>query len=191
MAPETLTEQQRKWMASVRQSLETSTGRTLAAWVEVARDCPETTPRGRQHWLKETHGLGQNYAMLVLGELARASGEKQRAPEDLAAALWCDPAATAILQRLRSAIGALPDVVHGQRKGFTSWSGRYAFAAARPLSGGKVRLGLAVAPEASPRLVEARREGWSERLKSVLILDDPDQVDGEVEALLARSRDLS
>ena len=32
-----LTEQQRKWMASVRASLETTTGKTLERWVAVAR----------------------------------------------------------------------------------------------------------------------------------------------------------
>jgi hypothetical protein len=60
-------------------------------------------------------------------------------------------------------------VISGQRKGYTAWSRSYAFAATRPQRG-QVRLGLALTPSASPRLQRAQREGWSQRLKSTLLL---------------------
>lgn len=177
------TEQQRKWMASIRQSLETSTGRSMADWVAVARTCPETAPRARLRWFKDSHGLGQNYASVIFGELGKAGGDDPRDPNALAAALWRDPAAAAVLARLRDAIAALPDAITGQRKGYTTWSRGYAFASARPANG-KVRLGLAVPPGADPRLAPPAREGWSERLKAVLVIAGPDEVDSAVAALL-------
>ena len=184
MADNTLTEQQRKWMASVRAGLEKATGRSLAEWVEVARGCPESAPRARQRWFKETHGLGQNYAMMVLNELSGEGVGNPRDPDALAAALWSDPDAAAVFAALKSAVGELPDLITGQRKTYTTWSRAYAFASARPVRGGQARLGLAVAPDADPRLVTAAKEGWSERLLSTLVLTAPAEVDEGVRRLL-------
>ena len=184
MADNTLTEQQRKWMASVRAGLEKATGRSLAEWVEIARGCPETAPRARQRWFKETHGLGQNYAMMVLNELAGEGAGNPRDPQALASALWSDPSAAAIFAALQSAVGELPDLITGQRKTYTTWSRAYAFAAARPVRDRRVRLGLAVAPETDPRLVPAAKEGWSERLRSTLVLETPEDVDARVRDLM-------
>jgi hypothetical protein len=151
----------------------------------VARACPETTPRARQRWLKQNHGLGQNYAMLVLGELARQAGETPRDPATLRTALWSDPEAAAILAALEAAVAPFPDLITGQRKTFSSWSRSFAFAAARPVRGGKARLGLAVSPQADPRLeLAGSKEGWSERLKSALVLSSPAEVDEGLIALL-------
>lgn len=185
-----LTEQQRKWMASVRASLEAKTGKTFEHWVEVARTCPETAPRARQRWFKETHGLGQNYAAVVLEEQAQIDGVSTRAPDDMRGALWSDPDAAAILAALEVAVAELPDLVTGQRKAFTSWSRKFAFAVARPAKGG-VRLGLALDPGANPRLLAPSNEGWSERLKSTAALGAPDQVDAELKALLRAAWEAS
>ena len=174
-----LTEQQRKWMASVRASLPEKTGKSMDQWVEIARTCPETKPRARQAWFKAEHGLGQNYFSFVEHELRARSGENTRDPETLGSALWSDPGAAEIFRAVEAAVAELPQVVVGQRKGFTTFSRRYAFAAARPAKGGVVRLGLALepgegAPAASPN------EGWSERLKSTIALSSRDDVDDGV-----------
>lgn len=186
-----LTEQQKKWMASVRASLEASTGKTLDQWAMIAAACPETKPKARQKWLKDNHGLGQNYAMLVLGEVGRRSGEMPRDPDAMKSALWSDPNSAAIAQALQARVDALPGSITGQRKTYTTWSRNFAFAAARPVKGGAVRLGLAVGPDASPRLSVAEKEGWSERLKSVVLLESPDQVDQDLGDLMAAAFDLS
>ena len=187
-----LTEQQKKWMASVRASLETATGKSVEEWVAVARTCPETKPKARQLWFKETHGLGQNYFMFVMSELARQDGETPRDPADMAKTLWADPGAGAIHAALQAAIDALPGAITGQRKTYTTWSRAFAFACARPVKpNGTVRLGLAVPPDADPRLAPAGKEGWSERLKAVLVLTASDQVDDGVRALLRAAFDNS
>ena len=181
--PTGLSPRQEKWFASVKAGLERDTGKTLEEWVAIVRLCPETKPRARTQWLKDNYGLGQNRAMQVLSA-AFPTGMGWDEPEKLRAALWTDPASAAILQAVERLATALPDVVVGQRKGFTAFSREYQFAAIRPVKGGKAVLGLAVGPEADARLEPPRNEGWSERLKSKLSLDDPAQADATLATLL-------
>jgi hypothetical protein len=180
---ENLTAQQKKWFASVRGGLERETGKSLAEWVAIARTCPETAPRARLNWFKETHGLLQNRASFVLGE-AFPSPVGWSEPDALKAALWTDPSSHAIFDAVEALVLALPEVVAGQRKGFSAWSRNYQFAALRPAKGGKARLGLALSPDADPALEPARSEGWSERLKASLVLNAPGDADARIAALL-------
>lgn len=188
---EHLTERQKKWFASVQASLERDTGKTLAQWVEIVRrDCPETRPRARTQWLKAVHGLGVNRAAYILST-AFPEGPGWDDTEALRAALWTDPASAAVLDVLQAAMADLDGLVTGQRKGFTAWSREFQFAAAKPVKGGSAMLGLAVTPDASPRLLEPKNESWSERLKAKLPLASPAEVDDEVRALLKASWDRS
>lgn len=182
--PQGLTEQQQKWFASLRANLERETGKTLDQWVEIVRrECPETKPKARAEWLKATYGLGQNRAASIFAVAYPESGGWDDAA-GLRAGLWTDPASTTILVALETALADFPDLVTGQRKGYTAWSRKAQFAALKPLRGGEAVLGLAVTPDASPRLAEPRNEGWSERLKAKLVLASPDDVDAELKALL-------
>ena len=183
-APSGLTERQRKWFASVQASLERDTGKTLDQWVAIARTCPETRPKARADWLREHHGLGVNRAAHVLS-VAFPSEDRWDEPDALRAKLWTDPAATAIFEAVEAMIQAsLTPVVTGQRKGFSAFSREFQFASLRPLKGGKVALGLAVTPDADPRLEPPKNEGWSERLKSKVVLSSPAEVDDGIKALL-------
>ena len=188
--PTGLSPRQEKWFAAVRASLERDTGRTLEEWVAIARACPETRPRARTQWLKENYGLGVNRAAQVLSA-AFPSGMGWDEPEKLRAALWTDPVSAAILQAVERLASALPDVVVGQRKGFTAFSREYQFAAIKPAKPGRAILGLAVGTDADPRLEAARNEGWSERLKSKLILESPGEADERLGALLRGSWERS
>jgi hypothetical protein len=180
---EHLTDQQKKWFASIRDGLQRETGRSLAEWVEIARTCPETKPRARLAWFKETHGLLQNRASYVLGEAFPAAAGWSE-PDNLRAALWPDPAGRAILDAVEASVLTLPDVVMGQRKTFSAWSRKHQFAALRPVKGGTAMLGLALSPDASPLLEAPKNEGWSERLKSRMALAAVGDVTPAVEALI-------
>ena len=186
---EHLTERQRKWFASVQASLERDTGKSLGAWVAIAKACPETAPRKRAEWLRAQHGLGQNRAAHVLSVAFPSPGWDDAAA--LRAALWTDPNARAILEAVAAAVADFPDLITGQRKTFTAWSRNFQFAALRPIKGGTAMLGLAVAPDASLRLAPPKNEGWSERLKSKLPLASPADVDAEVAELLRASWEIS
>ena len=181
--PAVLTERQRKWFASVRASLHQATGKSLEEWVAIAVTCPEAAPRKRLAWLKAKHGLGQNYASLVLSQ-AFPPVTSWRTPDALEEALWKKPEDRAVLEAVKALALALPDTLLGQRKGFTAFSRKFQFAAVRPYRSG-VLLGLAVEPSVHPALAPATpREGLNERLKSVLLLDAPGDVEGCVGPLL-------
>ena len=182
--PEHLTERQKKWFASVREGLARDTGKSLEEWVAIALTCPETAPRARQAWLKTHHGLGQNRASYVLSEAFPDKRMVWDNPDETRAALWTDPASIAILEAIEAAVAGFDGLVMGQRKGFTAWSRAFQFAAAKPVKGGTALLGLALAPDASPRLSSPRNESWSERLKAKVALASPAEVDDDLKALL-------
>jgi hypothetical protein len=179
-----LTERQKKWFATVKANFEAKSGKTLEEWIAIARTCPYEKPNARRDWLKANYGLGQNHAMYVLSQAFEAKEPSWDDGPALRRALWTDPASTAILEAVERAVAELPDVVHGQRKGFTAFSRKVQFASVRPLKGGAARLGLGVDPDASPRLEPAGKEGWSERLKAALRLERPGDVDDEIRRLL-------
>ena len=183
MADPNMSEWQRKWFATGLANFEKTSGRTMDEWVAIARTCPETGHRARLKWFKDNHGLLQNRASWVLSA-AFPSPMGWDEPGQLRAALWTDPASTAVLEAVERIVTALPDVSAGQRKGYSAWSHKVQFVAVRPIKGGKARLGLAVEPEANARLLPAKNEGWSERLKGALPLASVAEVDGEVEALI-------
>lgn len=185
-----LTERQQKWLASVQASLERDTGKTIDEWVAIARTCPETRPKAREKWLKEQHGLGINRASFVLSQ-AFPSDDRWDQPEALREKLWIDPASKAVLEALEQAASALGAIVVGQRTGFTVFSRNVAFAAVRPLKGGRAALGLALDPDADPRLSARKNDGWSERLKSRLELASAAHVDERVHDLLRRAWERS
>jgi hypothetical protein len=185
-----LTAQQRKWFASVREGLQRETGRSLAEWVAIAKTCPETAHRARLRWFKENHGLLQNRASYVLGEAfpPEVGWDDAAALRD---ALWSDAGSRAILEAVEKVALALPDVIAGQRKGFSAWSRKHQFAAVRPIRGGTARLGLAVPVAADARLEAAKNEGWSERLKASMMIGAVREVDAGVKRLMKAAWEAS
>lgn len=182
--PQGLTEQQRKWFASVRANLQRETGKTLEEWVEIVRrECKETKPRARTDWLRATYGIGVNRAATIFSVAFPAEMGWDDA-DGLRAALWTDPASAAILETVEAAVAGLDPLVTGQRKTFTAWSRKSQFAALKPVKGGTAMLGLAITPDASLRLQEPKNEGWSERLKAKIPLASAAAVDDDVKALL-------
>jgi hypothetical protein len=181
--PANMTERQEKWFASIVDSMERETGKTLDQWIAIARTCPETKPNARKVWFKDNYGIGTNRAGVILGAAFPEKAMWSK-PDDLRGALWADPGSLAILQAIEKAVAHLPGLVAAQRKGFTAFSKAFQFASAKPAKGGKALLGLALEPSDDPRLEPPKNEGWSERLKSKLVLDDPKQVDASVKALL-------
>lgn len=178
-----LTERQRKYFASLQASLERDTGKPLEQWVAIARTCPESGHRARLKWLKDNHGLLQNHGNHVLSE-AFGSAMSWQEPERLLEALWTDPASKAIFEAVDAAARSPNEVIQTARKGYTAWSRKVQFAAARPVKGGKLMLGLALMHDANARLEAPKNESWSERLKARTRLSSPAEVDAELAALL-------
>jgi hypothetical protein len=183
MSEPNLTERQQKWFASVRQSLERDTGKTLAEWIAIAKTCPETGQRAQLKWFKDNYGLLQNRAMHVLKEAA-GTAEAWRDADGLIEALWTDAGSRAIFEAVGAAASGLPDVIRTARKSYTAWSRKVQFAALRPVRGGTAMLGLAVAAQLDPRLSTPKSESWSERLTARMPLSAPEEIDDSVRALL-------
>jgi hypothetical protein len=169
-----LTERQQAWFASLRAGLERDTGRTLDQWAEIARTCPETKHRARLAWLKAEHGLAQNRASIVLNAAFPPEAGWSN-PDALADALWKTLATRALIDAVKQAIATLPDVVVGQRKGFTAFSRKVQFAAARP-DRDTLLLGLAVPVDPALGLDPVTKAGWSDRLRSQARIATPDRI---------------
>ena len=178
-----LTEQQKKWFASVREGLVRDTGKTLEQWAAIARKCPETRTTARVRWLKDKHGLGVNRAAAVL-DAAFPGQTGWDTPEAMVAALWKAPSDLKIHDALVAAVSRFDGAIVGERKTFTAFSRKYQFAAARPTKDG-VRLGLALDPKASKRLgLRKPNEGWSDRCTASAVLNSTKDIDAELKKLL-------
>ena len=188
--PNSMTARQERWFASIQESMERETGKTIEDWVAIARSCPETRPGARKVWFKAKHGIGTNRASVILGKAFPESAH-WAAPDDLRETLWTDPASRAILEAVETAVAAFPDLVSAQRKGFTAFSRDFQFASVKPFKGGKAVLGLAVPYSIHAGLTEPKNEGWSDRLKAKLLLENPNQVDASVAALLKQAWERS
>ena len=183
-----LTQRQAKWFATVKANFETRTGRSLEAWVEIMKACPDTAPKARQAWLKAEYGVGQNHASYILDAFNPAAGPGWDEPAGLRAALWKEAGSLAILEAVEAVASDVDGVISGQRKGYNSFSRAVQFGAMRPLKGGRALLGLKLEPEASARLSPAvKKEGWSERLSATVELGGAVSVDGEIARLFAEA----
>lgn len=184
---EVLTEQQKKWFASVQAGLVRDTGKSLEEWAVIARACPETTTRGQIDWLRENHGLGVNRGAVVLNA-AFPDRMNWYEADSLRDALWKDAGSRAIFEAVEAKVADFEGLVTGQRKTFSAWSRKAQFAAVKPTKGGGAVLGLAVPPSADPRLEPATgKDGWSDRLKSRLPLSRAGEVDDQVGELLTQA----
>ncbi|MBS0483478.1 MAG: DUF4287 domain-containing protein [Proteobacteria bacterium] len=191
VADANLTEQQKKWFASVREGLERDTGKTLDQWVKIARTCPETKPGARTKWLKEKHGIGVNRAATIFDAAFPGDGAGWDDPEKLIAGLWKNPDQLKVHDALVAHVSNIKGAIVGEKKSFTSFSHNYQFAAARPTKDG-VRLGMAVDPKSSKRLQPPKKnEGWSDRNKSVTVLSSTKDIDAELKKLLKAAFDAS
>lgn len=174
--PPNVTERQAKYFASLQASLQATTGKSLGEWMAIAKTCPETGHRARLKWFKNRHGLLQNRASYVLSQ---AFGESSAwdEPGALIDALWTTPSVRAIFEAIDVMAQRLPGSLRTARKGYTAWSREFQYAAARPLKGGEVVLGLALPPDPTRCLEAPRSEPWSERLKSRVRLSAAEDVD--------------
>lgn len=188
--PASMTARQEKWFASILESMERETGKTMDEWVAVARTCPETKPAKRKAWFKEHHGIGTNRASIILGK-AFPETSHWADPDNLRDTLWADAGSRAILEAVEGAVAGLPGLVSAQRKSFTAFSKEFQFASVRPVKGGAARLGLALDPSADARLEPPKNESWSERLKAVLPLTSPAEVDDTLKTLLRQAWERS
>ncbi len=181
-----ITERQEQWFAAVKAGLEKETGKSFAEWVKIAKKCPETKPRARTKWMKDTHGIGINRASVIFSAAFEGSLGWDN-PDALKDALWKDDAQRLIVDTLEKAIAKFDGVTIGQRKTFTAFSRKVQFAAIRPHQG-EVRLGVAVDAGLDRRFeAPLKNEGWSDRLKASTVLAKPGDIDARLMSFLKQA----
>ncbi len=185
--PPYTTAQQNKWFESVQAGLEKETEKSLDAWIEIAKTCPEIKHKARLDWFKTKHGLGINRASLILSATFK-TGLGWDNPNALLDNLWKTPETRAIYDHVELAVKGLgDDVVVTPRKNFSAFSRRVQFAALRPTRSG-VRLGLALPLANAPDLTEPlSSDSWSDRLTAVQLLINLDDVDDAVLGYLSKA----
>lgn len=189
----TLTERQEKWFKSVEEGIERDTGKSLDQWAKLVEGAPQDGGRRAQEkWLKDTYGIGVNRAAAILSRAFPEEGPSWGEPEALLAQLWTDPAARAVYDAVAAEVEKLPDVTIGPRKGFVAFSRRVQFGAIQPVKTGGARLALALDPAESARFEPRKKsESFSDRLKAVIVLATPADVDAEVIRLLQAAHEAS
>ncbi len=181
-----LTPQQVKWFAAVKRGLEEETGKSFEDWVEIARTCPEKKVRARTGWFKENHNIGLNRASVILAE-AFDDFPSWKDARKLKEALWKEPAHLEILEALEEKVSELEGCATVYRKTFVAFSRKVQFAAARPYKG-QVRIGIAVQPSEDKRLeTPLKSEGWSDRLKASMVLNNMNEIDDSLVSLLKQA----
>lgn len=187
----TLTERQEKWFKSVEEGILRDTGRSLDQWASLAQDAPAGGRREREKWLKDTYGIGVNRAAAILSR-AFPDGPAWDDPDTLLEALWSDPASRAIYDAVAARVEELDNVTIGPRKGFVAFSHHVQFGAIQPVKGGHARLALALETDASKRLEPRKKsESFSDRLKAIVVLTSPAEVDDEIARLLKAAHEVS
>ena len=172
---------------AVSRSLLERTGRDLAQWVELVRaDGPDPLDQNAvRRWLKERHRLGQNSQWAVADAAARSAGW---VPPTLAE--YVDAQYSGVKAGMRPVFDALAeelmalgqDVRMEGRSSYVPFVRGRQFAAVAVATRSRVDLGLRFAdPPASGRL---RPATGLAQASHVVAVTSPDQVDGELRALM-------
>ena len=180
------TERLQKWMASVEANLESATGKSLDAWIKIARKCPPGPYMTQLKWFKEHHGLGQARAGLILERTYGREIFGESDPEKLIDGLFAK--SFAAQRSLYDAIETLARTLDGinvsPRKGYVALYRNKQFAAMRPSKDGFV-VGLAMkAYPKNARLRPVKNLGGGDRMKFAITIKSAKEIDAGFKALL-------
>jgi hypothetical protein len=132
-------------IASLIRNLEEKTGKTIDAWVAIARGSGKSKHKEIVDYLKAEHGLGHGYA----NQVAMRALAKEDAPaagsDDLVEAQYAGPKAAVrpVYQALEKAIKAFgPDVEFSPKKAYVSLRRSKQFGLIQPTTASRVDVGL-------------------------------------------------
>lgn len=176
---------------SVAAKLEEATGRSMEAWIAVARRDGPAKERDCCEWLRTEHGLGRMHSMWVAH---RARSEQDPAdhadPATLVDALYAGPRAALrpVHESVVDAVIAAGDeAVVTACKTMVPVYRKHVFAELRPVEGAvEVQLALGDVP-AKGRLEASGRRAAGERMTHRVLVRSAREVDGELRAWIARA----
>jgi hypothetical protein len=170
--------------------LKDKTGRSLEEWIECINADGPATVEGRRDWLKQTHGIGTNYASW-LADWSLGQGKEDGDPEKYLAAAekyvadmysGVKAALKPIhdeLYTLGRALGA--DVMLCPCKTIVPMYRNNVFAQIKPTTNKRIDLGFALkATPASGRLIDTGGYAKKDRITHRIPLESVEQIDDEV-----------
>jgi len=186
--PKTYGEPERgqKWAAGVEANLEKATGKSLAAWIKIAKTCPHEKLTQRLQWFKENHGLGMARAGLVI---ERAFGKESFGwgdPDTLVDNLFAKSFAPqrAIYEAVAAYLRKFDGVILSPRKGYVALYRLRQLGAIKPSKEGLL-IGLALQKyPKSAKLKDAKNLGGGDRNKKALVLPSLKDFDAEAKQLI-------
>lgn len=133
-------------MAVMLGNLEARTGKPLAEWMAIVEAEGPATRAARMAWLKQTYGLGQNTAMLILGKMD-GSADAYEDGEGLVNGQYAGPKAA--LRALYEALAGMgrelgADVALKPCRTYVSLVRRSQFAVIQPTTRTRIDLGLSL-----------------------------------------------
>ena len=180
-------ERGQKWAASVEANLEKATGKSLAAWVKIAKVCPHDKMMLRLKWFKEEHGLSVARAGVVIekafGADAFGWGDPETLVENLFASKNFAPQ-RAIYNAVEKYVEAIDGAILSPRKGYVALYRLKQFGAVKPSKDGLL-VGLAMQKyPKSKKLVDVKNLGGGDRTKKAVLLPSAKDFDGEAKHLV-------
>ena len=179
-----------QYFEALKANLEKATGKSLAAWVKIAKTCPETKTRARLKWFKEKHGLGQSRASLVLDSAFGPISAGSDDPNKLIEALFEKfPDQRTLYESIAAYIRKLGNGSLSPRKGYVALYRLKQYGAIKPSKKGLI-VGLAMTKyPKTKRLIEVNKLGGGERNKMAVVLAKAKEFDAETKQLIKAAYD--
>lgn len=174
-------------VAKMIANLEERTGRSLDAWLGLAKASGQPRHGALVSWLKAEHGLGHGYANLVAHKtFASDAGSSDEA--DLMEAMFAGPKAAMrpAYDKAAAFVATLGGVEFAPKKGYVSLRRSKQFALLQPSTKDRLDVGITLkGVEPEGRLEKAG--SWNAMVTHRVRVASIDEVDAELEAWLRRA----
>lgn len=179
-------------------NLKTKTGRSIDEWMAFVKKAGPKGEVERRAWLKDTHGLGTNYAWWIAERAEGKGGDEdnpdvylKRAPQYVEAMFAGKRAALRPIydKLLKTGLAAGPDVKACPCKTIVPLYREHVFAEIKPTTNSRIDLGLALGADATklPARIEAVKNAKGNRITHRVAIESIDQVDEFVERWLRKA----
>ncbi|MFM9865260.1 MAG: DUF5655 domain-containing protein [Micropepsaceae bacterium] len=174
-----------KYFASLEANIATTTGKTVAQWVKIAKTCPETKPRARLKWFKDKHGLGQSRAGLILWRAFGNGSMGEEDPNKLMDALFAKYGEQrALYDKVAAFVTKLGEGTLSPRKSYVALYRLKQYGAIKTSKNG-LMIGLALKKyPKTARLIDVKNLGGGERNKKALVIGAAKDFDSESKDLI-------
>ena len=179
-------------------NLKTKTGRSIDEWMAFVKKAGPKGEVERRAWLKDTHGLGTNYAWWIAERAEGKGGDEdnpdvylKRAPQYVEAMFAGKRAGLRPIydKLLKTGLAAGPNAKACPCKTIVPLYREHVFAEIKPATNSRIDLGLALGADATklPARIEAVKNAKGNRITHRVAIESIDQVDEFVERWLRKA----